>query len=49
MEHTPWKLPSGTYTMDVTKLNVHHGSYLIERTPWKLPSGAYTMEFTSWN
>ena len=35
--------------MEVTSLNVHHGSYLMELTPWKGPSGAYTMEVTSWN
>ena len=46
MERTPWKLPSGTYTMEVTSWNVHHGSYLMERTPWKLPHGTYTMEVT---
>ena len=23
VEHTPWKLPSGTYTMDVTSCNLH--------------------------
>ena len=46
MELTPWKLPSGTYTMDVTSLNVHQGSYLMELTLWKLPNGTYTMEVT---
>ena len=35
--------------MEVTSLNVHHGSYLMELTPWKGPSGAYTKEVTSWN
>ena len=44
MELTPWKLPSGTYTMEVTLFNLYHGSYLMERTPWKLPNGTYTME-----
>ena len=49
MERTPWKLPHGTYTMEVTSCNLHHGSYLNELTPWKLPSGTYTIEVTSWN
>ena len=44
MELTPWKLPGGTYTMEVTSCNLHPGSYLMERTPWKLPTGTYTME-----
>ena len=44
MELTPWKLPTGTYTMEVTSLDLHHGSYLIELTPWKLPNATYTME-----
>ena len=43
MERTPWKLPSATYTMEVTSWNSHHGSYLMERTPWKLLSGTNTM------
>ena len=47
MEYTSWKLPSGTYTMEVTSCNLHHGSYLVEPTPWKLPYGTYTMEVTS--
>ena len=46
MELTPWKLPSGTYTIEVISWNVHHGSYLMELTPWKLPRGTYTMEVT---
>ena len=46
MEHTPWKLPHGTYTMEVTSLNLHHGSYLVEHTPWKLPHGTYIMVVT---
>ena len=33
MEVTPWKLRSETYTMEGTKWNVHHGSYLMELTP----------------
>ena len=49
MELTPWTVPHGTYTMEVTSSNLHHGSYLTEVTPWKLPIGTYTMEGTSWN
>ena len=49
MELTPWKLPNGTYTMEVTYCKLHHESYLVELTPWKLPLGANTMEVTSWN
>ena len=49
MQRTPWKLPCGTYTIEGTSWNLHHGSYLTEVTPWKLPSGTYTMEVTSWN
>ena len=37
VEPTPWKLPHGTYTMEVTYWNLHPGSYLMELTPWKLP------------
>ena len=44
MELTPWKLPRGTYTMEVTSRNLHHESYLMELTPWKLPHGTYIME-----
>ena len=38
MELTPWKLPHGTYSMDLpngtytmegSSLNLHHGSYLL--------------------
>ena len=47
MELTPRKLPSGTYTMEVTSWNLHRESYLVERTPWKLHHGTYTMEVTS--
>ena len=47
MELTPWKLPNGTYTMEVTLSNLHYGSYLMEHTPWKLPHRTYTMEVTS--
>ena len=46
MELTPWKLPHGTYNLNVTSLNLHHGSYLMELTPWKLPHGTYIMEVT---
>ena len=35
--------------MEVTSLNLHHGSYLMELTPQKLPSGTYTMDVTLWN
>ena len=49
MQRTPWMLASGTYTIDVTSWNLHHGSYLTEVTPWKLPIGTYTMEVSSWN
>ena len=47
MEHTPYKLPHGRYTMEVTLWNLHPGSYLMELTPWKLPHGTYTIEVTS--
>ena len=46
MELTPWKLPSGTYTMEVTSLNLHPGRFLIELTTSKLPHGSYIMEVT---
>ena len=46
MELTPWKLPYGTYTMERTSLNLHHGSDLMEVTPWKILSETYTMEVT---
>ena len=46
MERTPRKIPSGTYTMEVTSWNLHHESYLMELTPWKLPHGTYTNEIT---
>ena len=46
MELTPWKLPNGTYTIDVTYWNVHNRRYLVELTPWKLPHGTYIMEVT---
>ena len=46
VEVRPWKVPSGTYTIEVTSWNLHHGKYLMELTPWKLPNGTYTMEVT---
>ena len=58
MELTSWKLPHGTYTMEVTSWIytmegtswiLHHGSYFMELTPLKLPHGTYIMELTSWN
>ena len=39
LELTPWKLPSATYTNEVTYWNLQNGSYLVERTPWKVPHG----------
>ena len=33
MERTSWKVPHGTYTMEVAAWNLHHGSYLLEHTP----------------
>ena len=32
--------------MEVTSLNVHHGSYLMKLTAWKLPHETYAMEVT---
>ena len=49
MRRTPWKLPHGTYTIEVTSWNIHHEDYLMVLTPWKLNHGTYTMEVTSWN
>ena len=46
MERTPWKMPHGTYTIEVTLWYVDNGSYLMEFTPWTLPHGANTMEVT---
>ena len=46
MELTPWKVRSGTYTMEVTSGNLHHRSYLVEFTRLKLPNGTYIMEVT---
>ena len=43
MEVTKWKLPHGTYTIEVTLCNLHYGRYLVEVTPWKVP-----MELTQW-
>ena len=37
MEHTKWKLPPETHTMEITSGTIHHGSYLMERTQWTLP------------
>ena len=44
VELKPWKLPSGTYTVDFTSWNLQQGSYFMEFTPWKLPHGTYTKE-----
>ena len=58
MDLTSWKLPNGTYTMEVNSRNLHQGSYLVdlhhesyfmELTSSNLTSGTYTMEVTSWN
>ena len=49
MQLTPWQLPRGTYTMEVTSWNQHIESYLMVLTPLKVPTGAYAMEVTSWN
>ena len=46
MELTQWKVPNGTYTLEVSSLNLHHQSYLMDLTPWKLPHGTYTKEIT---
>ena len=46
MELPPWKLPRGTYIMEVTSWNMHQVSYFMERTPWKLPHGTYIIEVT---
>ena len=46
MKRTPWKLPHGTYTMEVTSWNLHRRSYLMERRTWKVPHGSYMMEVT---
>ena len=53
MDTTLFMLPHGTYIMEVTSWNFHHGSYLMEHgsylvevTPRKLPHGTYTMEGT---
>ena len=45
MELTPWKIPHGTHTMEVT-MNLHRPSNLMEVTPWKLPHGTYIIEVT---
>ena len=49
MKLTPWKLPSGTYTMEVSSWNLHPRRQIMELTPWKLPHGTYTIKVTSWN
>ena len=46
MKLTPWKLPLGTYTMEVKSWNLHNGRDLMEFTLLKLPNGTYTMEVT---
>ena len=46
MELIPWKATHGTYTIERTSLNLHHGSYLMEVRPWKIRSETYTMEVT---
>ena len=38
MELTSRKVPTGTYTMEDTSWNVHHGSYIMEGTLLKLPT-----------
>ena len=49
MELTPWKLPSGPYTMEVPSWTVHYGNFLMEHAPWKLPHCTYIMEVSKWN
>ena len=49
MEPTPWKVPHGAHTMEVTSWNLRHRSYLVEDPPWKLPHGTFTIEVSSWN
>ena len=49
MEFTSWKLPIGTYTMEVSSWNLHQRNYLVQLRPLKLPHGTYIMEVTSWN
>ena len=44
MEHTPWKLPVGPYTMEVISRNLRHGRYPVEFTPWKVPHGSNALE-----
>ena len=46
MERTPWKLPHGTHTIEVTTWNINHESYFMELIPLKLPHGTYIIEFT---
>ena len=33
MELTAWKVPHGTYTLEVPSWNLHNESYLLELTP----------------
>ena len=33
VELAPWKLPHAISTMEVSSLNLHHGSYLMDVTP----------------
>ena len=56
MERTSRKVPNGTYTMEVTSWNLHHGGYLtehtqcklpMERAPWKVLHRAFTIKVTS--
>ena len=47
-DHKRKKLPSGTYTMEVTSWNLLHGIYLSDFTLQKLPHVNYTMEVTWW-
>ena len=35
--------------MEVTSLNLHHGSFLMEFTPLKVPHGPYILVVTSYN
>ena len=55
MDLTPWKFPSGIYTMEVTSITcamevssctLHHRSYQMEPKLWKVPHGTYSMEDT---
>ena len=46
MELTPWKIPHGTYTMEVTSQNFYYVSLDMEHTHSQLPSGPSTAEIT---